>query len=94
MARGWESKGVEAQLQEQEERRQRKPVRAEPGSVANAEAQQRQRELEGFRLSRIQVMAQLQRVDSPSRRRALESALAFLDARIQAAQNPAIASEQ
>lgn len=86
MARGWESKNVEDQVAEREAQRQQPRAPREPGTAEElARAAQRRSELEGLRRSRLLVLHELELVDSPRRRRALQAALADLDARLAAA---------
>lgn len=77
MARGWESKSVEAQQAEADE----KP--AEPLRLT-AEAAARLRELETLRLSRQRVLQQLERAVNPRHRLLLERELADLDQKLAA----------
>jgi dephospho-CoA kinase len=76
MARGWESKSVEAQQADAAE----KP--AQPRSPLSPEQAARQRELENLRLSRQNVLQQLERIHDPRHRRMLEDALAELQRRM------------
>ena len=74
MARGWESKSVEAQ-QEDARRAARGPARS-PEVLALRE---RRRALE---LARTQAQNELARASAPAHRQMLESAIAALDAQI------------
>ena len=76
MARGWESKSVEAQQSEASEKR------AESRPRLTAEAASRVRELETLRLSRQRVLQQLERTVNPRHRLLLESELADLDQKL------------
>ncbi|MCA1555756.1 MAG: hypothetical protein LC747_03600 [Acidobacteria bacterium] len=58
MARGWESKAVEDQIQEAEERLRRA---AEPALDESPEARARRERLETLRLSRARTLDQLER---------------------------------
>ena len=78
MARGWESKSVEAQQSEANE----KPAESRPRLTAEAAA--RLRELETLRLSRQRVLQQLERAVNPRHRLLLESELAELDQKLAA----------
>ena len=78
MARGWESKSVEAQQAEAAETTRLPKPRLTPAQAA------RQRELEGVRLSRKGVLQQLTAASDSRRRQMLQGALAELDRRIQA----------
>lgn len=90
MARGWESKNIEAQVEEREAARAAAATGGgSPAKAADAGARQRRQELEGWRLSRLEVARQLETVDAPARRQALQTALAYLDARIAGASRPA-----
>jgi hypothetical protein len=73
MARGWESKSVEAQQSEANE----KP--AERRTRLTTEAAARARERETVRLSRQRVLQQLERVQNPRHRTLLQNELADLD---------------
>jgi hypothetical protein len=76
MARGWESKSVEAQQADAAE----KP---DPHRVSMTRQQAaRQRELENLRLSRQNILQQLERIHDPRHRRMLEDAFADLQRRI------------
>jgi hypothetical protein len=76
MARGWESKSVEAQQADAAEK---------PGphrAAMTPEQAALQRQLESLRLSRQNLLQQLERVHDPRHRRILEEALAELQCRI------------
>lgn len=78
MARGWESKDVESQV---DAKTSDKP--------ANEKAQKSQdqlkneRERQGLELSKKRVLADLENATHPNHRKALEAALAHLDAKIE-----------
>ena len=72
MARGWESKFVEAQQSEADEPSTRK-LRLTPEQAA------RHREKEGLRLSYQRVLQQLESCRDPRHRKVLQDALADLD---------------
>ena len=76
MARGWESKSVEAQQAEAEEKSTKPRLQLSPEQAA------RSREKEGLRLSRHRVAQQLQSTQNPRHRKLLEDALAELDERL------------
>jgi len=83
MARGWESKSVEAQQAAAAEK---------PGphrSPLTPQEAARQRELESLRLSRQNILQQLERARDPRHRRMLEDALAELQHRMDTAKQPA-----
>lgn len=78
MARGWESKSIEAQQAEAADSPRQPKIRLTPAQAA------RQRELEGVRLSRKGVLQQLAAASDARRRQMLQDALAELDRRIRA----------
>lgn len=82
MARGWESKSVEAQQADAAEKPG--PQRVE---MTRPEAA-RKRELESLRLSRQNILQQFERAHDPRHRRMLEDALAELQRRMDAAKRP------
>lgn len=74
MARGWESKSVESQIEDAQERRERQrqqPIEPEEAARAQKRA--------GIELSRTRVARELAAATSEVRRAALRSALAHLD---------------
>jgi hypothetical protein len=75
MARGWESKSVESQIEDADRRSQR-------GDSLTPEERERQQKRAGLELSRRRVLADLAAARSDVRRASLEQALAFLDAEI------------
>lgn len=77
MARGWESKSVEAQQDEAAERSASQKPRL------TREEADRQREKESLRLSLQRVIRQLERSNNPRHRTMLEHALADLQHKIQ-----------
>jgi len=78
MARGWESKSVEAQQAEAAE----KLARTRPPMTAKEAARCRARE--NFRLARQRVLKQMEVSSDPRHRRMLEDALADLDQKLSA----------
>jgi len=78
MARGWESKSVEAQQAEASEQSGAKRERIPPEQAA------RLREREGLRLFRERIAAQLASSPDPRYRKLLEDALADLEAKLRA----------
>ncbi len=76
MARGWESKSVEAQQLEAAESTTSIKARLSPEQIAAL--QQR----EGLLLSRKHVLQQLQAAQNPRHQKILQDALAELDARL------------
>ena len=76
MARGWESKSVEAQQADASE----KPAKPRP-KLSPAEAD-KVRQKEGLRLSRQRIMQQLEASQNPRHRKILEDTLADLDQKL------------
>jgi hypothetical protein len=79
MARGWESKSVESQMESAERRR----IDGERLRLSQEELN-RQREREGLQLSRTRVLRDLTSAKSGHYRESLEAALNFLDTKIAA----------
>jgi hypothetical protein len=77
MARGWESKSVEAQ-QQQEAAETR---RSAPGTATREEAERRSARAT-LMLARTRALADLQRACAPAHRAMLEQAIADLDRRL------------
>jgi hypothetical protein len=77
MARGWESKSIEAQQAEAAETPAQNRVRMRPDEAARC------RERENLRLSRQRVLQQLAAQPEPRYRKLLEDALADLDAKLE-----------
>lgn len=79
MARGWESKDVEAQVAETE-------APMHKGGVAQKTPEQLQREQErnDLQLSRIRIANDLASATHPNHKKSLEAALAHLDKKINA----------
>ena len=77
MARGWESKDVEAQLEAKE-------TLAENLSKSQQRAEVARRDLErnGLNLSRVRIVNELENATNPNHRKSLEAALAHLDRKI------------
>ncbi len=76
VARGWESKSVEAQQAEASEKS------ARPNQRMSAEEAALWRKRESLRLARIRVMQELDGSQNPRHRKLLEEALADLDAKL------------
>jgi hypothetical protein len=72
MARGWESKSVESQIEDRESRREQR-------GALTPEEREIQQKREGLELSRKRILHDLEAARSPVRRQPLELALAFLD---------------
>jgi len=76
MARGWESKSVESQMESARAERPQASGRKTP------EQQARRRELDGLELSRARVLRDLATATHPRHRASLEAALKFLEEKI------------
>lgn len=76
MARGWESKSVEAQQDEAAQEASKSRIRLSPEQAA------RSRERENLRLSRQRVVQQIESSQNPRHRKILEDALAELDQKL------------
>ncbi len=85
MARGWESKDVESQMEEREESR-RAQEQARHCSLQEAE---HQRELESIQLSRVRVLRDLETAQNPKYRDVLRLTLQHLDAKLAQCQTEA-----
>ncbi len=78
MARGWESKSVESQIEDAGSR----SSTSGPNELLTAEQRAVWNKLQDLELSRRRVLQDLATARSPIRRTALEQALAFLDQEI------------
>ncbi len=76
MARGWESKSVEAQQADASEKSSKRPA------PMSAEEAARWREKESLRLSRQSVLQQLEAAQNPRHRNLLEDTLADLEEKL------------
>ena len=76
MARGWESKSVESQMEDAKDRNKASGPSMTPAEIL------RQRELEGLQLSRTRVLDDLTRAHHPRHRASLEAGLKYLDDKI------------
>ena len=76
MARGWESKSVEAQQDEAAQEASKSRIRLSPEQAACS------RERENLRLSRQRVVQQIESSQNPRHRKILEDALAELDQKL------------
>ena len=73
MARGWESKSVESQMEDR-----REPLTGDRGEIAQDQLELR-RKREGLESSRRGVVRELESATSDLRRRSLQAALKHLD---------------
>jgi hypothetical protein len=77
MARGWESKDVESQVQD------RKTVAENSGRGQKTDEQlRREHERNGLALSRTRILKDLENATHPNHRKSLEAALEHLDKKI------------
>jgi hypothetical protein len=77
MARGWESKDVESQVEA------KTPMSAAPGKGPKSpEDIRREQERRDLQLSRTRIVNDLQAATHPNHRKSLEAALAHLDEKI------------
>lgn len=76
MARGWESKSVESQIELAESSRGRRGVQLTPEQI------QTERERESLQLSRIRVLHDLESAKNPRYRETLSAALKHLDEKL------------
>jgi hypothetical protein len=77
MARGWESKDVEAQTEEAQELKA--PTDKRTKSV---DQMQKDRDKQGLELSRKRIVNELEVATHPNHRKSLEAALAHLDQKL------------
>jgi molecular chaperone GrpE (heat shock protein) len=75
MARGWESKSVESQIEDAD-------LSADRGEAFSPEQREIQRKRASLELSRRRVLQEIEETRSAVRRTALERTLAFLDEEI------------
>jgi hypothetical protein len=75
MARGWESKSVESQIDDA-------GAAADRGEILTPEQREIQERRRGLELSRRRVLQEIETARSPVRRTSLQQALAFLDEEI------------
>lgn len=77
MARGWESKDVESQVED------RKIVADDRGQgQKSAEQLRKEQERRGLALSRTRILNSLESATNPNHRKSLEAALAHLDKKL------------
>jgi len=77
MARGWESKSVEDQMEEA------RRSQAEPGRrVQSPEERERERKIEGLRLERSRLAEQLDRARSAAHQRMIQQSLKAIEEEI------------
>ena len=84
MARGWESKDIESQMEAARE------ARTQSAPHRSADEIQRERERESFLLQRARVLSDLEAAVNPGYREILKRSLAFLDEKLAAVQKPEV----
>ena len=77
MARGWESKDVESQVEATQA-----PQQKAPQGAKSAEQIQREQQRKDLQLSRTRIMNDLASATHPNHRKSLEAALAHLDKKL------------
>ncbi len=77
MARGWESKDVESQVEAAEA-----PKQKQSSGPKTPEQLMREEQLKDLQLSRIRIVNDLASATHPNHRKSLEAALAHLDKKI------------
>ena len=75
MARGWESKSVESQVEEREARR----AEQQDARALTPEERERRARLDSLRLSRARTLEQLERATTPAHRAMLKRTLLALE---------------
>jgi hypothetical protein len=85
MARGWESKAVEAQIDDAQARAE---LARRPKLTAEQAARERQRE--SLELSRTRVLQDLESAKNPKYREILKESLRFLEEKIREMQDPGL----
>ncbi|HSU30734.1 MAG TPA: hypothetical protein VLJ11_05830 [Bryobacteraceae bacterium] len=78
MARGWESKDVESQMEEREESRQRQALEKH----LDSQTANRKRERESLELSRVRVLRDLEAAQNPKYREMLQRSLDHLNEKL------------
>jgi hypothetical protein len=82
MARGWESKAVEEQMNAAEAKRSRVPT-----PVRTPEQLQRETEIESIELNRRRILHDLDAASNPRYREILRASLQYLDEKLAALRN-------
>jgi hypothetical protein len=81
MARGWESKDVESQV-ESSQTTKATDGKGTDGKHKSADQIHREQERKGLQLSRTRVMHDLESATNPNHRKSLEAALAHLEKKL------------
>jgi hypothetical protein len=82
MARGWESKDVEAQVESAQVESGEAPKGHYGNNTKSPEQLRREQERKDLQLSRIRIAHDLDGATNPNHKRSLEAALAHLDKKI------------
>ena len=83
MARGWESKDVESQVEEKQLEPKKAPEAPSlPRGQKTPEQIRVDQERNGLQLSRTRIVNDLESATNPHHRKSLEAALAFLDQKL------------
>ncbi len=77
MAKGWESKSVESQIESSESEKPKLSL-----DQRAAELLRKQKELDDLQLSRIRILREIEGARNPRHRESLTAALQFLDEKI------------
>jgi hypothetical protein len=77
MARGWESKAVESQIEEKQS-----PKETLGSGSASDEQVRREKQRQDLQLSRTRIVNDLESAKHPNHRKSLEAALAYLDKKL------------
>jgi hypothetical protein len=77
MARGWESKDVESQVESSQA-----PKATDGSKRKSADQVHREQERNGLQLSRTRIVHDLESATNPNHRKSLEAALAHLDKKL------------
>ncbi|HEY6806894.1 MAG TPA: hypothetical protein VI306_25180 [Pyrinomonadaceae bacterium] len=78
MARGWESKAVEDQIEERKQKRLQRPT-----EVLSPAERQRNEKLASLQLSKSRLLDQLERVTHPTHRSTLQNGLRAIEQEIE-----------
>ena len=82
MARGWESKDVEAQVESAQVESGQAPKGHYGNNAKSPEQLRREQERKDLQLSRVRIAHDLDSATNPNHKRSLEAALAHLDKKI------------
>jgi len=82
MARGWESKDVEAQVESAQVESGQAPKGHYGNNSKSPEQLRREQERKDLQLSRVRITHDLESASNPNHKRSLEAALAHLDKKL------------